>query len=188
MATWALTAQLTTGTLAVNSTDQIWWMGSAFGTNVVVSAFQDSTHITLSDGTTHRCTTAHVHNTKWIDGTHVSIDGAASSLLPIATGSCGLLFVFSDASSIATSATTFYATDAGGVDANQMAGVTFWAAEGGVSTSWVDANPAARSGSWGLSLQNQVAATSHNFYVATSVSPTSTGAKSGKVKIALTYV
>lgn len=65
-----------------------------------------------------------------------------------------------------------------------MAGVNFQAAEGGQSTSWVAANG---SGS-ALTLANQVAATSHNFYVATAISPTSTGAKTGKVKITLTYV
>lgn len=182
MATWSLTAQLTTGTLSVAATDRIWWNGTNFGDNVVVGSYQDSTHI--SDNTdTHRCTTNHVHNTKYLTSSTVSIDGASSSALPVATGSCGLKFNFSDPSSVATSSASFYAYD-GTTDATAMAGVTFQAAEGGQSSSWVAANG---SGS-ALSLANQSAATSHDFFVATSVSPSSTGAKTGKVKITLTYV
>jgi|SRR5581483_10112776 len=183
MATWTLTSQLTSGTLSVNSTDRIWWNGTNFGDNIVVGSYQDSTHISDSSDA-HRCTTNHVHNTKYVDSTHVSLDGAASSLLSaLTTSQAGLKFNFSDASSVATSAASFYAYD-GTTDATAMAGVTFQAAEAGTSSSWVAANGSGSS----LSLANQSAATSHDFYVATSVSPSSTGAKTGKVKITLTYV
>jgi hypothetical protein len=182
MATWTLTAQLTTGTLTVNATDRIWWNGTNFGDNVVVSSYQDSTHIS-DNADAHRCTTNHVNNTKFLTSTTVSINGAASSSLPVATGSTGLKFNFSDPSSVATSNGKFYAYD-GTADANPMAGVTFQAAEGGQSTSWAAANG---SGS-ALTLVNQSAATSHDFFIASAVSPSSTGAKTGKVKITLTYV
>lgn len=182
MATWTLTAQLTTGTLTVNATDRTWWNGTNFGDNVVVGSYQDSFHI--SDNTdTHRCTTNHVNNTKFLTGSTVSINGAGSTSLPISTSSCGLKFNFADASSVATSNGKFYAYD-GTTDANPMAGINFQAGEGGQTASWVAANG---SGS-ALTLVNQSAATSHDFFVATSVSPTSTGAKTGKIKITLTYV
>lgn len=182
MAVWATTAQLTTGTLSVGATDRVWWNGTLFGDNVVVGSYQDSTHITNSSDV-HQCTTNHVNNTKYIDATHVSINGAASSALPIATASCGVKFNFSDASSVATSGAKFYFYD-GTTDATAMSGITAQAAEGGQSTSWVAANG---SGS-ALTLANQAAATSHDFFIATSVSPSSTGAKTGAIKITLTYV
>lgn len=182
MATWSLTAQLTSGTLVVNPTDHVWWNSSTYGTNIIVGGYQDSTHITDASDV-HRCTTNHVNNTKFIDGSHASINGAGSSALPIGTGSCGLIFNFSDASANATSAGSFYAYD-GTTDLNPMLDVNFQAAEGGQSSSWITANG---SGS-ALTLADQTSSTSHNFYVATSVSPTSNGAKTGKVKILLTYV
>lgn len=186
MATWTLTAQLTTGTLSVGATDRVWWNGAAFGTNVVVGSYQDTTHIT-NNTDVHQCTTNHVHNTKYIDGTHVSIDGGGSAVLAAGTipttANCGLKFNFSDASSVATSGATFYVYD-GTTDANAMSGVTFQAGEGGQTTTWVAASG---SGS-ALSIANQSAATSHDFYVFTAASPSSTGAKTGKIKMVLTYV
>lgn len=189
MATWTLTAQLVSGTLAVGATDRVWWNGAAFGTNVVVGSYQDTTHITNnSDAHVAACTTgSHVHNTKYIDGTHLSLDGAGSAVLAAGTvpttAQCGLKFNFSDAASVATSAATFYAYD-GTTDATAMAGVTFQAGEGGVTTTWVAANGSGAA----LGIANQSASTSHDFFVFTSVNPTSTGAKTGKIKIVLTYV
>lgn len=186
MATWTLTAQLTTGTLSVAATDRIWYNGATFGTNVVVSSYQDSTHIS-NNSDVHQCTTNHVHNTKYIDGTHVSIDGGASTVLAAGTvpttAQCGLKFNFSDAASVATNTAKFFFYD-GATDATAMVGVTVQAGEGGQTTTWIAANG---SGS-ALSLANQAASTSHDFFIFTSVSPTSTGAKTGAMKITLTYV
>lgn len=188
MATWLLNAQLTDGTtLAVNSTDHIWLNGTNFSTQVTVGQYQDTTHISdVND--VERCTSIHPHNTKFVDGTHVSIDGAGSQVLaaggsPVpSTAQAPLVFNFSDPSSVATSAAKFYAYD-GATDANPMAGITFQAIECAQSTSWTAANGSGAA----LTLQNQGAATSHNFYIGLSASPTATGAKTGNVKITLTY-
>lgn len=183
MATWTTTAQLTTGTLSVGATDRIWFNGSTFGTNVTVSSYQDSTHISNSSDT-HQCTSFHVHNVKYLTSTTMSLDGAGSAnLSTLTTGNSPIKFNFSDASSVATSATSFYFYD-GATDATAMAGVTVQAAEGGTTSTWVAANG---SGS-ALSVASQTTATSHDFYIAASVSPSSTGAKTGKCKITLTYV
>lgn len=184
MATWTLTAQLTTGTLTVGATDRIWWNGTNFGDNVVVSAYQDSTHISNSSDT-HTCTTNHVNNTKYLTSTTVSINGAGSVSLSGSvptTAQCGLKFNFADGASVATSGGKFYAYD-GTTDATAMAGVTFQAIEQS-NTTWVAANGLGAA----VTLANQAASTSHDFFIATSVSPSSTGAKTGKVKITLTYV
>lgn len=185
MASWGLTAQLTTGTLTVNATDRVWWNGASFGTNVVVGSYQDTTHITTSTDS-HLCTTNHVNNTKWLTSTTVSINGAGSTSLPVATASHGLKFTFTDAASVATSAAKFYAYD-GTTDATAMAGVTFQAhsvQDGVANTTWRTANGLGAA----LTFSDQAAATSHDYYVSTSVTPTSTGAKTGSVKISLTYV
>lgn len=182
MATWTVTAQLTTGTLAVGATDRVWLNGTNWGDNVTVGSYQDSTHISNSSDA-HQCTSNHVHNTKYLTSSTVSLDGAGSANVnTITTGQCPLKFNFSDASAVATSATTFYAYD-GTTDATAMVGVTFQAFEQGDS-AWVAANGSGAA----LSLNDQSAATSHDFYVAVAASPTSTGAKTGKIKMTLTYV
>lgn len=187
MASWALNAQLTNSTdLLVNTTDRIWWNGINFGDNIVVGSYQDSTHITNSSDV-HQCTTNHVNNTKWLadsGASSVNLNGAGpSNVTALTTGNAGLRFTFSDAASVATSNGKFFAYD-GTTDATPMAGVTFKALEAGVSSAWVTANGSGAA----LNLQDDTAATSHDFFIATSVSPTSTGAKTGKVKISLTYV
>lgn len=197
MATWTLTAQLTTGTLAVGSTDRIWWNGATFGTNVVVGSYQDSTHISNSSDV-HQCTTNHVHNLKYVDATHYILDGGSSTLIAAntapTTAQASFKFNFSDAASVATSAATFYFFN-GTTDATGMVGVTPHALEAGASgsTGWDIPNAGGTPGNVNgsgnaLQLANQAAATSHDFYVACSVTPTSTGAKTGQVKIVLTYV
>jgi hypothetical protein len=99
------------------------------------------------------------------------------------TAQCGLKYNFSDPASVATSGGSFYAFD-GATDATPMSGVTVQAGEGGQTTTWIAANG---SGS-ALTLANQAAATSHDFYIFTSATPTSTGNKTGQLKIVLTYV
>lgn len=177
---------MTTGTLSVGATDRIWYNSATFGTNVVVAAYQDSTHITNSVDA-HQCTTNHVNNTKYLSATTVSINGAGATTLAAGTvpttAQCGLKFNFSDAASVATNTGKFFFYD-GTTDATAMSGVTPQAGEGGQTTTWVSPNGSGAA----LNLANQAAATSHDFYIFTSVSPTSTGAKTGAMKITLTYV
>lgn len=192
---WTLTAQLTTGTYTVLATDQIWWTAGADNSSanyVVVGNYQDGTHIYASNGTTHQCATNHVNNTKYVDATHVNVNAGGSILLTAMTSAnCGLKFVFDTSdlggASVTTSGAKFYAYD-GTTDANAMSGITFQAngfsGATATGTSWVAANGSGAA----LSFADQTTATSHTFYTATSASPTSTGAKTGKVKFTLTYV
>lgn len=160
----------------------MWFNGAAWGTNVVVGSYQDTTHVSDSSDT-HLCTTNHVHNVKYLTSTTMSLDGAGSAnLSTLTTGNSPWKFNFSDGSSVATTSGLFYFYD-GTTDATAMSGVTVQAAEGGTTSTWVAANG---SGS-ALSLANQGAATSHDFFIAASLTPTSVGAKTGKCKISLTY-
>jgi hypothetical protein len=182
MASWQLVAQLTSGTLALATTDRPWWNGANFGDQISVNSYQDSTHVSDSSDV-HRCTSAHVNNTKFLTSTTVSINGAGSSALPIPQNKCSWKFTFTDASAISTANAKFYAYD-GATDTNPVSGSHIKAAEGAVTSTWVEANGYGNA----LQLADQAQATSHDFYVAVSVAPTSQGNKSGKFKISLSYV
>lgn len=191
MATWTLTGQRTDGTstITVGATDRVWYTsGVNITDNVVVSSYQDGTHIS-DNADAHQATCGgaggHVNNLKYLSSTTVSINGAGSATLSGSVPTNAQMpfkFNFSDASSVATSAGKFYSYD-GTTDATGMVGVTVQAIEK-TNTTWTAANG---SGS-ALTLANQSAATSHDFFVGASMSPTSTGAKTGKIKITLTYV
>ena len=183
MANWTLTAQLQdSSTLAVGTNNHIWWNGVNYGDNITVGSFQDSTHVADTNDNQVDEPSA-VHNTKFVDSTHTVIDGGGTTALPISTASCGLLFTFSDPSSVMTSGAKVYVYD-GVEDVNAIDNITFYAAEGGVSTNWVSANGLNSA----LALQDQNANTSHQFFIATSLSPQTSGLKSGKLKIVLSYV
>lgn len=182
--TWTVVAQLTSGTLTLSPTDKVWFngVGGAYGTGVILGQHPDGAHIS-DQNDVHRCTSAHVHSTKFLDSSHVSIDGAGSASLPIPAGSCGLKFTFTNTTSVATSAALFYAYD-GTTDANPVSGIVVQAAEGDQSSSWSNANGANNA----LRLTNQSTAQTHDFSVAVSVSPSVAGARAGKFKLVLTYV
>ena len=183
MASWILTAQLQDSTtLSVADDNHIWWNGADYGDNIVVGQYQDSTHVADVDDNQLDESSA-VHNTKFIDSTHVSIDGAGTTSLPISTGQCGLMFTFSDPSSVQTAGAKLYVYD-GVEDINAIDDIDFEAAEGAQSTEWVSANGLNNA----LNLVDQAPGTSHIFYVATSLSPQNSGLKSGKLKIVLSYV
>lgn len=191
MATWVFTGQRTDGTstITVGATDRIWFTaGVNISDNVVVGSYQDGTHVTdSSDAHQASCGGAggHLNNLKYLSGTTVAINGGGSSTLSGSVPTAAQMpfkFNFSDPSSVATSSAKFYFYD-GVTDTAFMSGVTVQAIEK-TNTTWVSANG---SGS-ALTLANQAAATSHDFFIGASLEPTTTGAKTGKMKITLTYV
>lgn len=182
MAVWITTAQLTDSTtLTISPSDHVWWNGATYGTNVPVGQYQTSTHI-ADDNDVHRCTSVHVNNTEYLDGTHTSINGGSSTSLPIPHASCSFLFTLTDDSAVQTSEASFYAYD-GVSDDNPFLGITIQAVEGDVSTHWVGANGAGSA----LTLGDQTSNTTHNFYIGISLAPTSNGTKEGLIKLTLTY-
>jgi hypothetical protein len=191
MATFAWTGQRTDGssTVTLGSTDRIWFTsGVNITDNVTVGSYQDGTH--ASDNTDAHLagcgsTGGHMNNLKYASSSTVSINGAGAVTLSgtVPTqAQMPLKIVFSDASSVATSAAKFYAFD-GSVDSNVWAGVTVQAIEK-TNTTWTAANGLGAA----LSLTDQSANTTHNFFLGMSATPTSTGAKTGAWKISLTYV
>jgi len=180
--TW--TAQLTSGTLTIGATDKIGFYGTNFGDAITVNSYQDSTHIENSSGT-ELCTTNHVNNTKYLTSSTVSINGGSSSTLGASvptTAQCPLKINFSHTSAVSTSNGKFWA-DNGSSDSTAPTDVTFRAGEQS-NTSWTSAAPKANA----VSLANQSSATSHDFYIFCSASPTDVGDKTAfRLGIELTY-
>lgn len=191
MAAWTLTGQRTDGssTVTVGTTDRIWYTsGVNITDNVVIASYQDGTHVTdNTNAHSANCGGAggHVNNLKFATSTTVSINGAVgvtlSATVPT-TAQMPLKFNFSDGQSVATSGAKFFYFD-GAVDANVMTGVTVQAIQK-TNTAWTSANGLGAA----LTLADQSAATSHDFFIGTSLSPSSTGSKTGQMKITLTYV
>jgi hypothetical protein len=189
---WTVTAQLTTGTLVVGATDRVWFngVGGTFGTNVVVGSYQDGTHVS-NNTDVHQCTTNHVHNTKFLTSTTMSLDGAASAnLSTLTTANAPLKFTFDTTdlggASVTTSGAKLYAYST--ADGTPVSGVTVQAGEAAVTSTWVSIGTTGAAAA-GLSIADQSTATSHNFFAAISITPTSTGAKTTNVlKLSLTYV
>lgn len=185
MATFTWTGQDTNGTTTVcGATDKFGFYGAAFNTAVEVSAYQTTTHVE-NVSNVEQCATYHINNTKYVDSTHVIINGAASAELAAnvpTNAQCPLKLTFADAASVATSAATFWAYD-GSTASEVPTGVTFQCGEKS-DTTWTNAEGSAAA----LTLTNQGAATSHDFYIFMSASPESVGVKTAfALEIQLTY-
>jgi len=193
---WTVTAQVTgSPAFVLAATNRVWFngVGGVFGTNVVVGSYNDGTHATdNADAHLAACTTGtHMNNTKFLTSTTMSLNGAGSAnLSTLTTAGAPLKFVFDTTdlggASVATSAAKFYAYSTS--DGTPVSGVTVQAGEAAVTSTWVSIGTTGAAGA-GLSLADQSSATSHTFYLAVSVTPTSTGAKTTNTfKLSLTYV
>lgn len=187
MATFIWYLQGTSDT-TIEATDIVQFAGASFDSAITVGSYNDSTHVESSGGADDSSGNT-PNNVKfisasggtggdsqadWGDGTE-DLDG-------MLTGEATLKINFSDASSVTTSSATFYAYD-GSTTTAVPTGVTFYAAEQG-DTNFTNAEG---SGS-ALSLTDQSASTSHDFYIAVSASPESVGEKTAfKLRIELTY-
>ncbi len=181
---WVCYLKLTDGNfLRASATDRLRFAGVS--ATDAIDPSNSSTHLFASDDSTHLCSTTHGRNTRRLTNTTVSIDGAASSSLPISQANCSFLFTLFSLAEIVTSSARLYAYD-GVTDATPMPAINVYLAEGGVSSSWVSGNG---SGA-GLNLANHsTPAVDHDFYVACSVEATGGGIPStGAFKITLSYV
>jgi len=86
MVTWAVTGQGTEGSTnqIFGASDRIWLNGVNFGDNVTVGAYQDPVHRS-NNADAHQCTSAHIHNTKFLTSMTFSLDGGDSISLSSGT-------------------------------------------------------------------------------------------------------
>jgi hypothetical protein len=171
-------------TVTCGATDKFGFYGAAFNTAVEVGAYQDTTHVENTSNE-DQCATNHVHNTKYVDSTHVIIDGAASAELAAnvpTTAQCPLKLNFTFDTSVTTTACTFWAYD-GSTASAVPTGVTFQALEQS-DTTWTNAEGSAAA----VTITDDTTGTSHDYYIAMSASPESAGAKTAfALEIQLTY-
>lgn len=156
--------------------------GSTFGSAITVGSFNDGTFAGNGDPGTTQGT---MNNNKYLTSNTISINGGGSESLNdtnLTANECTLKVNFSHGSSVTTSSAFFYCYDST-TTTTEAVGVDVYAFERGASaTAWTLVND--DSGNIGgnnsgerLSLADQTTATSHDFYVAVSVSPESVGAK-----------
>jgi hypothetical protein len=166
--TWYLQG---TSPTTIAATDIIQFAGATFNSAIFVGEYNDSTHVKTSGGT-NKSSGNTPKNNKYIDATHVSIDGGASSLLSgISTANCALKLNFSHGSSVVVTDHILYAYD-GVTTTSAPTGVVFKAAEQG-DANWTEAGGSASA----LTITDNTTATSHDFFVAMSASPSSEGTK-----------
>jgi hypothetical protein len=187
MATFTWTGQGTNGSnnTTIGATDVVRFSGSAFGTNVVVNAYQDTTHVENSGGTEICASGIHLHNIKYVSSGNFTLDGGGSTALSGSvptTANCTLKINFSDATSVVTTGGLFYAYDASTTTVAPT-GVTFQAFEQS-DTTWTNAGGSASA----VTINDDTTATSHDYYFGISATPTSVGEKTAfKLRIELTY-
>jgi len=187
MATFTWTLQGSTDT-TIDSGDTLQFAGpDGFDSKITVGEYNDGTYVKSSSDTddssgntpnnvkfiSQSGGTSGASQADWGDGTE--------DLGDITDAEATLKINFSDASSVATSGALYYAYD-GTTTTAAPSGVDFRAAEVG-DTNFTEAEGSGDA----LSMADQAAATSHDFYIAVSSGPTSIGAKSFKTRIELTY-
>lgn len=192
MPTWTIKANgATSGQVTLGATDRLWFnSGTALTDNVTVGSYQDGTHVSdNADAHSASCTSGgHISNVKYLTSSTMSLDGAGSANLNTLTaGDATMEWTFvPDSGSVATSGAKFYAYSTS--DGTPVSGITVQAAEAAVSSSWTSIGTTGLAAN-GLALADNASASSHDFDIAISVSPTSTGAKTTNVlKLSLTYV
>ena len=178
--TWEL--QGTTAT-TIDATDSIAFSNGTFGQPIQVGSYNDKTHVRTSGGTDKSASNS-PHNTKYLTSTTMSLNGGASAnLSTLTTGNSPLKITITESVNITVTDIKMYAYD-GTTTTNAPSGMNVYLAEQGDS-SWTQAHGSGNA----LTLDNHsTAATSHDFYVAISASPTSVGVKSAnKIRIEFTY-
>jgi hypothetical protein len=172
-----------TADTTVDETDSIAFHNGTFDAPIQVGEYNDGTSVRASGGTDDSDGNT-PNNNKYVDSTNVSINGGASEALSgMTTGEAALKFTLTESVSITVSSISMFGYD-GTTETNAPTGTNLYLAEVG-DTNWTQAHG---SGS-ALSLSDSsTPATSHDFYVAISASPTSIGDKTAnKIKLAFTY-
>jgi hypothetical protein len=186
----------------VTDTQRFWLNGILFGNAVAEGAYNDSSNLTESDDSNPIT----LRNVKWAGATQAQVDTILPSSygpglygddqyggtrdvsnpvvvnLPLPITVCQLHFHIDSDTPVAITSANFYAYD-GINDPTPYRGITFYAAEGGHTTSWVAANGSSQA----LVCTNQSSALTHDWFVAISASPTSLGDHQGKIKFVYTY-
>jgi hypothetical protein len=166
----------------IRTQDKIQFGSGAFNSAITVNSYNDSTHVLNGDDNTDKSSGNTPKNSKYLTSSTVDL-GSGSVAVNTATNSNAPLKInFSHGTSVATNLATFFSYD-GTTTTSGPTDVNFYCAEIGDS-SWTNAEGSASA----MTLDDNTASTSHDFYLLISASPTSVGLKSDfKMRIELTY-
>lgn len=187
MATFTWYLQGTSDT-TIEATDKLQFAGASFDDPITVGEYNSSTHVKSSVGANDSSGNT-PRNVKFVSQTggtggdsQADWGDGTEDLDAILDAECTLKINFAHGSAVACSSIIFYAYD-GSVTTNGPTNADFRAAESG-DTNFTEAEG---SGS-ALALSDSGSATSHDFFIACSLSPTAVGEQSAsKVRIELTY-
>ena len=199
MATFTWTLQGATNPTTIDAADVVQFASGTFNSAITVGQYNTSMHLDQNGGGSVDDSSGNApHNIQFISQTggtagdsQCKLNGGATvDIDSITTAQSPLKINFSDAASVATSSTIFYADD-GTTTTNGPTGVTFLAAEQADATFRTaegSGSPGIGTGTGSLTLGDQGAATSHDFFVLITASPDSVGAKTlFRFRIELTY-
>ncbi|XOB41792.1 MAG: hypothetical protein ACKKMS_00110 [Candidatus Nealsonbacteria bacterium] len=178
MATFVWQLQGTTPTTIID-TDKLQFANGVFDGKITVGEYNESTHV-KDVGEADKSAENTPRNVKYISSAKADWGDGEENLVDIIEAECSLKIKFSD-TGVITEDAIFYAYD-GTTPATPPVNVTIYGAELG-DTDWT---AIAGSGS-ALALDAQEAADDHDFFIPVSASPDTVGAKTGKVRIELTY-
>lgn len=177
--TWLL--QGTTPT-TLGATDLLQFSDGTFDNPITVSAFNGGTHVRASGGTDSSAANT-PNNVKYVaSGTGDWGDGT-EALSGILDGECTLKLTIAYDTNITVTDITMYGYD-GTTTTDAPVGLDLYLAEQG-DAAWTNADGSAAA----LTItDSSTPATSHDFYVAASASPSSVGVKdANKIRVEFTY-
>ena len=183
--TWYLQG---TSPTTIEATDIVQFAGGTFGSAITVDAWNSSTHVESSVGADDSESNG-PKNCKFISQTggtagdsQCDIGGGTVDIDAVSTANSPLKINFSDDASVTTTGAIFYAYD-GSTTTEVPTGVNFKAAEQGDAV-FTDAEGSAAA----VTIADDTAGTSHDYFLLVSASPTSVGVKTAfKLRIELTY-
>lgn len=177
--TWVLQG---TSPTTIEATDSIAFSDGTFGNSITVSTYQGGTHVRSSGGVDDSSGNT-PKNSKYLTGSTVDIGGGSTALSGISTANCPLKITVAYDSNITISGAVLYPYD-GTTPANAPTETTYKMAEQG-ATNWSTPSGSGTP----LTLGDKgTPATSHDYFVLISASPTTVGVKSAnKLKLEFTY-
>ncbi len=172
----------------IDATDLLQFAGATFDSSIAVSSYNDSTHVESNVGADDSSGNT-PHNNKFISqagggggDSQADWGDGTEDIDAITDAECSLKINFSDAASVAITNAIFYVYD-GSTPATAPVDIDNRCAESG-DTNFTQAEGSAAA----LSLTDQGAATSHDYFIIISHSPESVGEKTAfKGRIELTY-
>lgn len=178
--TWALRS--TTTDTTIDSTDSLAFSDGTFGNAITVNAYNGGSHVRSSAGANDSSAVT-TRNVKYIASGTADWGDGTESLTDITDAECTLKLTIAYDTEITVTDISLYGYD-GTTDATGPVGMTVQLAEQG------DAAWTTTTGNDGVLAiaDSDTPATSHDFFVAVSASPTSVGVKSAnRLKVTFTY-